>query len=201
MTKEENEMAIEIYLGNPPSHIVGWIKSHSQPASHEKTLYKYVSDTEWRTTMLSGRISLMDEMGESTGQIDNPANIVAIEIGTGTQANPVTSIGDVAFYKCSSLMSVTIPSSVTSIGDSAFFGCSGLTSVTIPNSVTSIELNAFSGCSGLTSVTFEGKDKDAVQGMINSGGYISYPFGLDYANENGVTIHCTDEDIQVQYEG
>ena len=65
----------------------------------------------------------------------------------------VTSIGDYAFYYCSSLTSVTIPNSVTSIGKLAFFECSSLTSVTIPNSVTSIGESAFSCCSSLTSVT------------------------------------------------
>ena len=69
-----------------------------------------------------------------------------------TIPNSVTSIGDRAFYGCSSLTSVTIPNSVTSIGDYAFDGCSGLTSVTIPNSVTSIGDRAFYGCSELTSV-------------------------------------------------
>ena len=37
--------------------------------------------------------------------------------------NSVTSIGDYAFYKCSSLTSVTIPNSVTSIGEAAFYRC------------------------------------------------------------------------------
>ena len=64
----------------------------------------------------------------------------------------VTSIGNNAFWNCTSLTSVTIPKSVTSIGSQAFSGCSGLTSVIIPNSVTSIGGGAFSGCSGLTSV-------------------------------------------------
>jgi len=64
----------------------------------------------------------------------------------------VTSIGELAFYFCSGLTSVTIGNSVTAIGESAFRGCSGLTSVTIPNSVTSIGGEAFAYCSGLTSV-------------------------------------------------
>ena len=50
----------------------------------------------------------------------------------------VTSIGEWAFYYCSSLTSVTIPNSVTTIGNYAFNECTSLTSVTIPNSVTTI---------------------------------------------------------------
>ena len=43
------------------------------------------------------------------------------------------TIGDHAFYNCSGLTSIIIPSSVTSIGDYAFTGCSALTSVTALN--------------------------------------------------------------------
>ena len=68
----------------------------------------------------------------------------------------VTSIGDEAFYECSSLTSVTIGNSVTSIGSYAFYNCTGLTSITIPDSVTSIGDSAFLDCTGLTSVTIGG---------------------------------------------
>ena len=70
-----------------------------------------------------------------------------------TIPSSVTSIGDYAFYECCGLTSLTIPSSVTSIGYAAFYDCSSLTSLTIPSSVTSIGRSAFSGCSGLTSLT------------------------------------------------
>ena len=70
-----------------------------------------------------------------------------------TIPSSVTSIGDYAFYECCGLTSLTIPSCVTSIGREAFYCCCGLTSLSIPSSVTSIGANAFSNCSGLTSLT------------------------------------------------
>ena len=45
------------------------------------------------------------------GAVDVPATINGL---------PVTSIGYIAFYDCTNLTSVTIPSSVTSIGEEAF---------------------------------------------------------------------------------
>ena len=133
-------MATEIYLGNPPQHVIDWIKAHSKPVVKKETHIKFPGGMEG------------DYLIE--GAMDCPALIAAglmppgseTEIGPGWNKNPieveigsaVTSIGNYAFYYCSDLTSVTIPSSVTSIGDYAFSGCSNLTSVTIPSSVTSI---------------------------------------------------------------
>ncbi len=68
----------------------------------------------------------------------------------------VTSIGDMAFYQCTGLTSITIPNSVTSIGSSAFSKCYSLNSIDIPNSVTSIGNLAFSACYDLRSVAIPG---------------------------------------------
>ncbi len=89
--------------------------------------------------------------------------------------NSVESIGNKAFYSCSSLASVSLPMSLTSIGDYAFNGCSAMAcdlilpaklqtigqyafnecskltgSLTIPDSVVSLGRYAFSNCGGFT---------------------------------------------------
>ena len=75
-------------------------------------------------------------------------DIKEIVIGDG-----VTSIGDCAFWGCSSLTSIEIPDGVTSIGMSVFDSCSSLTSIEIPVGVTSLKDFVFYGCSSLTSIT------------------------------------------------
>ena len=107
--------------------------------------------------------------------IETATNILIAGFKITSIPNSVTSIGDYAFYKCSSLTSVTIPNSVTSIDSWAFSGCSGLTSVTIPNSVTSIGEAAFYQCSGLTSVT----------------SYIKNPFETGSSAFNGIPSDAT----------
>ena len=47
------------------------------------------------------------------------------------------------------LTSIAIPNSITSIGEQAFFGCSSLSSVAIGNGVTHIDKSIFDGCTGL----------------------------------------------------
>ena len=49
---------------------------------------------------------------------------------------------------------MVIPNSVTSIGESAFYNCSSLSSVVIPNSVTSIGNRVFGYCSSVAYFDF-----------------------------------------------
>ena len=70
--------------------------------------------------------------------------------GTVVISNFVASIRAAAFYSCTNLTSITIPSSVTSIGEEAFAGCASLSAITISNGLTNIGEYAFYDCTNLT---------------------------------------------------
>lgn len=65
----------------------------------------------------------------------------------------VTIISYYAFYGCSYLKSVSLPSSVVSIYEYAFCGCSNLEIIIIPSSVMAINRHAFEDCDHLESIT------------------------------------------------
>ena len=75
--------------------------------------------------------------------------IVRIEIGEG-----ITTVGRCAFYGCTALRTVSLPSTLTEIKEYGFYGCSSLNEITVPASVNSIGKYAFRRA-GLEAVTFE----------------------------------------------
>ena len=81
-------------------------------------------------------------------------NLVNVKIPEG-----FTSIGNHAFYSCSSLTSIELPESLTSIGSHAFENCTSLTSIDLPEGVTSIGYNAFYGCTSLKTINFKGTEE------------------------------------------
>lgn len=73
-----------------------------------------------------------------------------------TLLNSIKSIGMGSFTYCESLTSITIPDSVKVIANMAFYHCSSLTEITIPNSVKSLGYEVFSNCISLEAITYNG---------------------------------------------
>ena len=115
----------------------------------------------------------------------NKTKLICYLCGSGPQEysipSSVTSIEDSAFTLCTSLTSITIPSSVISIGG-AFYGCFSLKSIKIPSSVTSIGSYAFERCTSLTSI----KIPSSVTSM-GSGVFSHYCSNLQTINVQGFT--------------
>ena len=106
----------------------------------------------------------------------------------------MTSVSQYAFYDCTSLRNVTIPSSITSIGNYAFTNCTNLSNVNIGGTLTSIGAGAFRNCPLITSFDFKkglttiGYGAFAGTGFSNASLPISltslstYSLGYDYKN-------------------
>ncbi len=124
----------------------GFAQIFSAKCPSGQTLYYQITDNENHyVTVVSPTLGYDNLNGEMT----IPDVVTNVNDSISYQ---VTSIGEYAFYECTSLTSLTIGNSVTSMGSCAFAKCTGLKSVEIPNSVTSIGLCAFDGCKGLKSV-------------------------------------------------
>jgi hypothetical protein len=58
----------------------------------------------------------------------------------------VTGVGEGAFENCTSLQSITLPSTITTVGDRAFAGCSGLTAMNVAmTTAPSVTASVFTG--------------------------------------------------------
>ena len=87
-------------------------------------------------TTADGKVTITDCDEAATGELVIPQTI---------RENPVTSIRNFAFYKCSRLTSITIPDSVTSVGGYAFSRCTSLTNIAFQGAAPTVGREAFTG--------------------------------------------------------
>lgn len=93
----------------------------------------------------------------------------------------VTTIGDRAFYQCTNLTSIELPSSIENIKYHAFEDCINLRSFTFPESVKTIGNSLFNNCRNLTSVTYNSINATSL-------GRIQYGSALDAVFENCLNL-------------
>ena len=76
-----------------------------------------------------------------------------IESVSFANAKAIDAIGEFSFAGCTSLKSVTIPSTLDKIGFAAFMGCTSLTDIKISSNISVINGQVFMNCTSLTEFT------------------------------------------------
>ena len=137
-------------IGESKKYLITNLKIVGEVNGTDWRIIREMAGCDYEGEKTGGKLSILDLSDAKI--VEGGSAYVFFRYDSSRMYTSNDKLGDYAFYGCSGLTSLTIPSSVTSISDCAFFGCSGLTSFTIPSSVTSIGWGAFCGCSGLTSI-------------------------------------------------
>ncbi len=142
--------------------------------------YEYASESSTTVSVI--------ELGNSkyySGNIVIPSSVIY-----NGKTYSVTSIGNYAFWHCTSLTSVTLPESVTSIEAQAFFECTSLASITLPKCLTSIGVSAFGRCTALIEITIPESvnniESSAFMGCSALTEFIVDENNANYSSERGV---------------
>lgn len=97
-------------------------------------------------------VTYMHSVSGTTGAAYNISGNVVVpdSVEYNGQKLPVTKIGNKAFFRSNSIITVSLPPTITEIGAEAFYRCTAMTMMILPESVEYIGDNAFEGCSSLT---------------------------------------------------
>ncbi len=110
-------------------------------------------------------------------------------------------IGEFAFYGCSRLKSITLPAGITAIERLTFYRCSSLTTLNMPNTLNTIRHHAFFECTGLTKLVMSSSltaiDRYA---FCDCSGVITIVLPSALKTIGGYVFHCKNLK-QVYYEG
>ena len=120
------------------NHVIAYLEKNSGDQS-----------TPTYTLVISGSGAMADFTTNPDYQPwkDQRANITALVVADG-----VTYLGNRAFQNCSSIKTVSLPTSLTVLGTHVFKACSALESLDLSN-IVSFGKEAFVNCSGLTQLT------------------------------------------------
>ncbi len=140
-------------------------KTAANMSSYASKINPIVIDTGWMLDD-AGKLTIKSDAGMANWSSIYLSDEVRSAVKTVDIQSGVKSIGDLAFYNCSSLIEIEIPDSVESIGVNAFYNCSSLTSIEIPRGVETIDEYVFATCKALQTVTFEGETPPAAGTQI-----------------------------------
>ncbi len=129
-------------------------------ASYTEGLYTY--------TVTNGEATITDVDTSISGDIIIPSTLGGY---------PVTSIGNYAFYECTSLVSITIPDSVTNIGYDAFMACYKLVEVYNLSSLTITAGSTYNGYIGYYALNVYTSINEESKRHTTSEGYVFYVDG------------------------
>ena len=170
VTDSDNQN-IRIYYRRPSSGLTA-ISIDGKKYEINSKMFPYIDKTY--TFETAGEHEVLFHYSASTfltaATFYNTVNLVSAEIAFGT-----VSLGSEAFKMCTSLSSITIPTTVTVLDSDCFYNCSqlkninlpdslrqigakcfaqsGIENINIPDGVTTFGSGVFNGCSGLTGVT------------------------------------------------
>ena len=125
-----------------PAYII-----HREPANNQQNSVR--REQFWSDNMDDNRETSTDVVFEYTGDgCSVPKDVISVRFTEGLQ-----KIGDEAFYKCTLLESIKLPSTLVEIGDSAFRDCHNLREVVFNDGLQKVGFRAFGDCSSLENVT------------------------------------------------
>ena len=151
----------------------------------------------------AGAFAECEDLGEVYGlekctklkEIQQETFLNCYDLDTIMLPEGLEKIGIYAFLRCSSLESISIPSTVTTLENGSFSFCKKLTTITIPASVELIGTYLFEGCISLESIEVEAENANfcSVDGVLYTKGmktlcvYPSKKAGEEYTIPDGVT--------------
>ncbi len=136
------EINLPSAYGDSFSNLFGY----SMPSELKKITF---GSTTVPSNYFSGWSNVEEIVLENTTEIGSYAFNSCSSLKSITLPSTLTTINDWAFSYCSSLSSVVLPSSLSVIRAYAFYNCPSLMSIVLPSSLTSIDSEAFANCNKL----------------------------------------------------